>query len=98
MDGHFLLEGISINSDFFVRVRKRRAQDRSVYAIHGDLSTELALQPRKKAVSRGVLDYVPVFILGTAANNLCVYEFCGFVNTSSTVPCSTIFPWYITAT
>ncbi len=55
MDGHFLLEGISINSDFFVSVRKRRAQDRSVYDIHEDLSTEPTPQSRKKAINRGAL-------------------------------------------
>jgi len=36
--------GTSVNSDFFVRARKHRAENRSVYKIREDLSTELTPQ------------------------------------------------------
>ena len=38
------------NSDFFVRVRKHRAENRSVYQIHEDSSTELTQLSRKKRI------------------------------------------------
>jgi hypothetical protein len=38
------LKGASKNSDFFVSTtRKHRAENRNVYGIHEDLSTELTL-------------------------------------------------------
>ena len=47
--------GASKSSDFFVRARKHRAQNRSVYGIHEDSSTELTLLSRKKCTFRGAL-------------------------------------------
>jgi len=35
-----------------VRARKYRAQDRSVYEIHEDMSTELTLQSQKNTIKR----------------------------------------------
>ena len=49
-------EGISKNLDFFVSARKHRTENRSVYDIHEDSSTELTLQSRKKTIFRGALD------------------------------------------
>ncbi len=49
------IKGASKNSDFFVRARKRRAENRSVYEIHEDLSTALTLLSRKKCIFRGAL-------------------------------------------
>ncbi len=46
--------GVSNNSDFFVSARKHRAENRSVYNIHEDLSTELTQQSRKKTIIEGV--------------------------------------------
>ncbi len=46
-------KGASKNSDFFVRARKRRAENRSVYEIHKDLSTALTLLSRKRCIFRG---------------------------------------------
>ena len=43
----------SINSDFFVIARKHRAENRSVYKIREDLSTELTQQSREKTINRG---------------------------------------------
>jgi len=43
-------EGIYENRIFFVRARKLRAQNRSVYAIHEDSSTELTPLSRKKVI------------------------------------------------
>jgi len=40
--------GTSKNSDFFMRARKRRAENRSVYGIHEDSSTELTQLSWKK--------------------------------------------------
>ena len=50
------LEGASENPDFFASARKHRAQNRSVYAIHEDSSTELTPQSRKKTIFRGALE------------------------------------------
>jgi len=36
----------------YISARKSRAQDRSVYSIHEDLSTELTWQSREKAINR----------------------------------------------
>ena len=47
--------GNSKNDDFFVSARKPRAQDRSLYEINEDLSTELTPQSRKRTVCRGAL-------------------------------------------
>ena len=38
--------------------RKPRAEDRSVHAVHEDLSTELTPQSRKRTVFRGALELV----------------------------------------
>ena len=43
-------EGIYENRIFFVRARKLRAQNCSVYAIHEDSSTELTPLSRKKVI------------------------------------------------
>ncbi|MFQ5901466.1 MAG: hypothetical protein ACE5IH_07920, partial [Thermodesulfobacteriota bacterium] len=45
-------------SDFFVRARKRRAQNRSVYGIHEDSSTELTQLSRKKCIFRGAQEFI----------------------------------------
>ena len=37
-------------------------------------------------------------ITGTADSRACVYSCCGAVRTDPVAPCSTILPWYITAT
>ena len=42
--------GTSNNSDFFVSSRKHRAENRNVYKIHEDLSTELTPKSRKKTI------------------------------------------------
>ena len=52
----YLIKGISKNSDFFVRVRKPRAENRSVYGIHEDSSTELTPLSRKKCIFRDALN------------------------------------------
>jgi len=49
------LKGASKNSNFCVRARKHRAQNRSVYAIHEASSTELTPLSRKKCIFRGAL-------------------------------------------
>jgi len=49
------IKGCLKNSDFFVRARKRRAENRSVYRIHEDLSTALTLLSRKRCIFRGTL-------------------------------------------
>ena len=48
-------KGTSKNSDFFVSARKHRTENRSVYSIHEDSSTELTPQSRKKTIFRGAL-------------------------------------------
>ena len=53
--------GASKNSNFLVSARKRRAQDRSVYNIHEDLSTVLTLQSREKCIFRGAHIVLPIF-------------------------------------
>jgi len=45
-------EGTSSHSDFFVSARKPCAQDRNVYNIHEDLSTELIKQSWEKTITR----------------------------------------------
>lgn len=50
--------GIFKNSDFFVRARKRRTQNRSVYTIHESSSTTLTQLSRKKCIFRGVLVFL----------------------------------------
>ena len=52
------LQGTSKNSNFFVRARKRRTQNRSVYGIHEDSSTALTRLSRKKYIFRGALKIV----------------------------------------
>jgi len=42
--------GASINLNFPVSARKHRAQDRSVYNIHDDLSTVLPQQSRENTI------------------------------------------------
>ena len=37
---YFMFKGVSIKLDYFVSARKCRAQERSVYNIHEDLSTD----------------------------------------------------------
>ncbi|MFT5399529.1 MAG: hypothetical protein ACI9LO_003451 [Planctomycetota bacterium] len=54
------IQGISKNSEFFVRARKHRAENRSVYDIHEDrpgwrTSTELTPLSRKKCIFRDAL-------------------------------------------
>ena len=49
------LRGSFKNSNFFVSARKHRAQNRSVYGIHEDSSTELTPQSRKKCIFRAAL-------------------------------------------
>ena len=46
------------NSDFFVRARKQRTQNRCVYIIHEDSSTTLTQLSRKKCIFRGVLVFL----------------------------------------
>ena len=69
----FRRKGASKNSNFFVRARKHRAENRSVYVIHEDSSTEViyrmycmpilqeqksVTQPsRKKCIFRGAHDF-----------------------------------------
>jgi len=49
------LLGTSKNSNFFMRARKRRAENRSVYGIHEDSSTKLTRLSWKKCIFRGAL-------------------------------------------
>jgi sortase A len=48
------------NSDFFVRTRKRRTQNRSVYTIHEDSSTALTKLSRKKRIFKVILFILPL--------------------------------------
>ena len=52
-DANYQQQGTSKNSDFFVSARKHRTENRSVYDIHEDSSTELTPQSRKKTILRG---------------------------------------------
>jgi hypothetical protein len=49
------MKGTSKNEDFRARVRKLRAQNRSVYNIHEDSSTVLTRLSCEKTIFRGAL-------------------------------------------
>ncbi len=50
------MESVSIKLDFSASVRQHRAENRSVYKIREDLSTELTPQSQKKTIYRGTLE------------------------------------------